>query len=166
MGRSLAQILVVLVVLLMLVNIPFKNDSAGLAQLKPDARPLVIRDGMLLQGSGPEIYLLDDHRLRRISDPEALDSFFRRTRKITVVDDSLLAQFGQGPPVRQLRRCRDNPAIYAVENGRKYRFNGPLPTGGSKPWDQVQFVSCNYLNQLSTGPPISTGDNASQAEFY
>ena len=59
MGRSLAQIVVLLVVVLMLVNIPFKSYSAGLIQLIPQATSMVIFDGMLLKGSGPEIYVIE-----------------------------------------------------------------------------------------------------------
>ena len=90
-----------------------------------------------------------------------------RGEQVTVVDDSVLAQFGQGPPIRRLLRCRDKPAaIYAVEDGHKYRIQDPLSTNKAKPWDQVEFVSCSYLNQLPTGPAPSAGADHVRTEIY
>jgi hypothetical protein len=151
MGRSLGQILIILVVLL--VNIPFNSYSAGLAQLMPQSNSIVIRDGLLLKGSGPEIYVVDNYKLRLIS-PEALSVFFSHYRHINTVEDSLLAQFGQGPPVHRLLQCRTKPDIYAVEDGHKRRVTDPPATNNTKPWDRVYFVSCSYLSGLPDGLPI------------
>jgi len=93
MGRSLGQILIVLVVLLVLVNIPINFYGAGLAQIIPKATAIVIYDGMVLKGSGPELYILEDHILRRISSPEAFEYYFRQ-HKVHVVEDYLLEALG------------------------------------------------------------------------
>jgi hypothetical protein len=154
-GRNLGQILIILVVLLVLVNIPFGYLGLGLAQLMPDPQPVVLQNGMLLQGSGPKIYLLEDHRLRWISSPESFKHYFRDHGQVKLIEDSLLAQFGQGSPIRHLVKCRDLPYLYALENGQKRWVKNPNLTAQTKPWDQIHPVSCAYLSSLPTGPPIS-----------
>ncbi len=151
MGRSLGQIFIVLVVLLVLVNVPFNSASAGLAQLLPQSTSIVIRDGTLLKGSGPEIYVVDNYKLRRVHS-EALQAFFN-PKRINTVEDSLLAQFGQGAPVYRLLQCRTEPDIYVVEDGHKRRVAAP-PTNPTQSWDQANFVTCSYLARLPDGPTL------------
>lgn len=154
MGRSLAQILLVLIVLLGLANMPLNYLGTGLAHLMPDSPALVIRDGMLLQGSGPEIYLLEAHQLRLISSPEALDRFFQH-HQVRRVEDSLLAQLGQGRPIRRLLKCPGRPGIYALENGRTYRVQEPPLAEPTGPWDRVELVSCDFLLSLPAVPLVT-----------
>jgi hypothetical protein len=153
MGRSLAQILIVLVVLLVLVNIPLNSLRAGLAQLVPHNSAMVIRDGLLLQGSGADVYVLQDYKLRLISSPEAFRHYFD-VPGITTVEDSFLEQFGRGQPVRLLARCQDSPTVYALENGRKRWVKDPPPTNQASVWDRIELVPCGYLHDLPAGPPI------------
>jgi len=153
MGRSLGQILVVLVVLVVLVNIPISHLGTGLAQIIPHTTGTVIRDGMLLKGSGPEIYVLEDYKLRLISNATTLRLFFISDTP-QVVEDSLLEQFGKGQPIRRLVRCQDSPYIYALEDGRKRWVKDPPTHNSEKPWDQVYMVSCVYLRNLPEGLPI------------
>jgi hypothetical protein len=152
MGRSLAQIVVLLVVVLMLVNIPFKNYSAGLIQLIPQATSMVIYDGMLLKGSKPDIYVMEDYKLRRIVGPEAFQHFFRG-RQVNRVEDSALQQFAQGQPIFELMQCPGSPDVYALENGLKRWVKDP-PSNPAKQWDQTETVACDYLRLLPDGAPI------------
>lgn len=152
MGRSLAQIVIVLVVLLVLANIPLGNYSNGLAQLVPQSSALVIHDGLLLKGSGPQIYLVEDYKLRPFSSPEAFDQRFR-LEHVVQVEDSLLEQLGQGQPVRRLLRCPDSPAIYALENGRKRWLKEPPPAPAHS-WDRATTVQCSTLRRMPDGLPI------------
>lgn len=152
MGRSLGQIFIILVVLLMLVNIPFNSYRAGLAQLMPQSSSIVIWNGSLLKGSGPEIYVVDNYKLRQVSS-ESLKEHFGRNRPINQVEDNLLAQFGQGPPIYRLLQCRTRSGIYAVEDGYKRRLLKP-PTNPANSWDKAGFVACSYLEHLPDGPPI------------
>ncbi len=149
-GRSLAQILIVLVVLLVLVNLPLGNTRTGLAQLVPQTSALVIRDGVMLKGQGPEIYRVEDYKLRRI-ESEA-HHYYWPLNKVVTVDDSLLAQFGQGQPIRRLIKCANSPTIYALENGQKRWVFDPPPAG--RPWDKAFVISCTALSRLPDGPPI------------
>lgn len=151
-GRSLAQIVIVLVVLLVLVNIPLGNYSNGLAQLIPQPSALVIHDGLTLKGSGPQIYLVEDYKLRPFSSPEAFDRRFR-LEDVVQVEDSLLEQLGQGQPVRRLLRCHDSPTIYALENGAKRWLKEP-PLNPAHFWDRAVTVQCSTLRRLPDGLPI------------
>jgi hypothetical protein len=154
-GRSLAQILIILVVLLVLVNIPINYTGFGLAHLEPDTTAMVIDEGMLLKGSGPEIYALDDYKLRLISNPQASGRYFRLNR-VRTVEDHVLAQFGQGPAIRYLVKCSERAEVYAleVENGRQKRLVENPPLNSTKPWDQIHSVACTYLRNLPDGPSI------------
>jgi hypothetical protein len=157
MGRSLGQILIVLVVALVLVNIPIRYGGTGLAQSVPHPTPVIIYDGVLLKGSGPEIYALEDHKLRWVSSPEALDYYFYQ-HDIYVVEDSLLEDFGKGRSIHRLVTCPYSPYIYALENGQK-RWLKDLPTGNkARAWDEVNMVSCDYLRHLPEGSPIPKDD--------
>lgn len=153
LGRSLAQILVVLVVLLVLVNIPINYQGASLAQIRPDATAMVLYDGLVLKGSGPEIYVLEGYKLRRIGSPEAFEYYFRQYQ-VQVVEDNLLEDLGEGQPIRRLVSCQGSPYVYALEHGRKRWVKDPPTQDQAKPWDEVHLVSCDYLRGLPEGPPI------------
>lgn len=163
-GRTLAQILIVFVVLLILVNIPINEYGFGLAHLAPDSPSIVIHEGMLLQGSGSAVYLMEGHKLRRISSSEAYQVYFQHRRTVNQVDEKLLAQFGQGRPIRRWITCRATPLIYALENGQKRLCSSEcggvydLRTGQARPWDQVHPVTCDYLQRLPDGPPLPADD--------
>lgn len=152
MGRSLGQILIVLVVLLVLVNIPINFYGASLAQIIPEATAIVIYDGMVLKGSGPEIYVLQDHKLRWISSSEAFDYYFRQ-HDVHVVEDNLLEGFGKGRSIHRLVTCSNSPHIYALEQGQKRLVKDPRTRSKTKPWDEVRLVSCDYLSNLPDGLP-------------
>ena len=153
-GRSLGQILIVLVVLLVLVNLPINYYGFGLAHIAPDSTAVVIYDGLVLKGSGPEIYLLEDHKLRWLSSPEARGCYFH-SANVRTVEDSVLEQFEPGPPIRRLVKCHNNSLIYALESGQKRWVENPPPEDkANKPWDKVYRVTCNYLNSLPDGLPI------------
>jgi hypothetical protein len=160
-GRSLGQILIVLVVLLVLVNLPINYDGIGLAHIVPESTAVVIYDGLVLKGSGPEIYLLEDHKLRQISGREARGSYFHSTNPRRV-EDSLLEQFEQGQPIHRLVKCQNSSLVYALENGQKRWVENPPPEDkASKAWDKVHPVTCNFLDDLPDGLPIPEDAGAS-----
>jgi hypothetical protein len=114
---------------------------------------------MLLQGSGPEIYVLDHHQLRWISSEEAFQQYFK-TRKVRPVSDGLLEQFERGEPIRRLLMCRNKRDVYALENGKKRRVEDPFSNGRTRRWDGAQMVSCTYLQRLPLGSPIFAAANS------
>lgn len=156
-GRIVGQLLIILVVLVLLVNVPISYQGGGLAQVVPESRSTIIREGMILRGSGPDLYVLDNYQLRRFNTPETFDYFDNRyhlSGRIQTVDDDLLAQFGQGPSIRYLARCQSLPGIYILEKGQKYLLEGMLPISPDSRWDRVNLISCHILRNLPDGPSI------------
>jgi len=155
LGRTLGRLLLVLAVLVVLINIPINRYGTSLARIMPDTAALVIRDGLVLKGSGPEIYVLEDGKLRWISSLEAFEFFGYRWEQVHVVDDSFLEQFEKGKPIHVLLKCQGSPHIYALENGQK-RWIKDIPTFEAEgyKWEDVKIVSCDYLRSLPDGPPI------------
>jgi len=155
-GRALGQILIILVVAVLLVNVPLSYRGAGLIHSVPEATAVVIYDGMALKGSGPEIYVLEDHKLRQFSSSDTFNYFQSRyTLKVHPVDDDLLAQFGRSRVIRRLVKCNDLPYIYALENGQKRRTDILPLSAQSSPWDDIGVVSCKYLRDMPNGQPVS-----------
>jgi hypothetical protein len=155
LGRTLGRLLLVLAVLIVLVNIPINRYGTSLARIMPDSAALVIRDGLVLKGSGPEIYVLQDDKLRWISSLDAFEFYGYRWEQVHVVEDSFLEDFERGKPIHVLLKCRTSPHIYALENGQK-RWIKDIPTFEAEGyvWEDVKMVECSYLRRLPDGPPI------------
>jgi hypothetical protein len=141
--------------LVILINVPLNRQGVSLARMVPDSASLIIRDGLVLKGSGPEIYVLEDNKLRWISSLEAFEFFHYRWEQVHMVEDRFLEQFEKGRPIHVLLKCKDSPHIYALENGQK-RWIKDIPTfeAVGYVWKDVKFVSCSYLRSLPDGPSI------------
>jgi hypothetical protein len=155
LGWTLGRLLLVLFVLAVLINIPVNRYGTSLARIMPDTAALVIRDGLVLKGSGPDIYVLEDNKLRWISSLDAFEFYDYRWEDVHIVDDSFLEGFEMGKPIHVLLKCHGSPHIYALENGKK-RWIKDIPTFEAEGyvWDDVKSVSCTYLRNLPDGPSI------------
>jgi hypothetical protein len=155
LGQTLGRLLLALIVLIVLLNIPVNRYGTSLARIMPDAAALVIRDGLVLKGSGPEIYVLEDDKLRWISSLEAFEYFGYRWEQVHMVEDSFLEAFEMGQPIHILLKCTGSPHIYALENGKK-RWIKDIPTFEAEGyvWDDVKIVSCTHLRNLPDGSTI------------
>lgn len=155
-GRALGQMLIILLVAVLLVNVPLSYRGAGLIHSVPEATAVVIRDGMILKGSGPKIYILENHKLRQFSSSDTFNYFQSRyALNVHPVDDDLLAQFGRSRSIRRLVKCNDLPYIYALENDQKRRTDILPLSAQSSAWDNIGVVSCKYLRDMPNGPPVS-----------
>ena len=154
-GRTLGQILIALVVIVLLVNVPISYRGTGLIHSVPEATAVVIHEGMVLQGSDQETYILENHKLRPFSGPEAFNFFQGRYHmEVHIVDDDLLTQFAKGQPIRRLVKCDDLPDVYSLENGQKRPVNASFHFDPSSHWDEVGPVVCKFLRAIPDGPPI------------
>jgi hypothetical protein len=155
MGKLLGRLAILLAALIVLINIPVKSHGVSLARILPDTASLIIRDGLVLKGSGPEIYELQDNKLRWISSMDAFEHRGLTWKDVHVVDDEFLGKFEVGHPIHLLLKCDGSPHIYALENGQK-RWIKDIETFTSEGyvWDDVQFASCGYLRDLPDGPTI------------
>jgi hypothetical protein len=152
--RTIRLLAAGLALLLILVNLPLFNGLA-LARALPDRQALVIRDGLLLKGSGPEVYVLQDNHKRWISSLDAFAHYGYKWDEVHIVDDAFLNQFPDGRPLHVLLKCADSPHIYRLENDRK-RWIKDIPTFKAEGhvWEDVRFISCERLRAIPDGPPI------------
>jgi hypothetical protein len=155
LGRSLGRLMLGLVALLVVINVPINRYGTSLARIMPDTAALVIHDGLVLKGSGTDIYVLENDRLRWISSLEAFEFFGYRWDQVHIVDDAFLEKFEKGRPVHVLLKCQGSPHIYALENGQK-RWIKDIPTFEAEGyvWEDVKLVTCDYLRGLPDGLPI------------
>jgi hypothetical protein len=154
-GRTLGRILILVVVLIVLVNIPITRYDVSLARILPETSSLIIRDGLVLKGSGPEIYVIGEDSLRWISSMDAFEHLGLTWQDVHVVEDGFLHKFEKGRPIHVLLKCRTSPHIYRLENEEK-RWIRDIDTflAEGHVWDDVRLVGCEYLRDLPDGPPI------------
>ena len=155
MGKMLGRLALLIVALVVLVNIPVTRYGVSLARILPETTALIIRDGLVLKGSGSEIYVLEDDKLRWISSLDAFEHLGLTWQDVHVVDDEFLSRFEQGRPIHVLLKCQSSPHIYRLENEQK-RWIKDIDTflAEGHVWEDVRFVSCEYLRGLPDGPPI------------
>jgi len=155
LDRLLFRLLILIAVLVILVNIPVTRYGVSLARIMPDSAALVIRDGLVLKGSGPEIYILEDGKLRWISSLDAFEHLGLKWGDVHVVEDEFLAKFEKGRPIHVLLKCEGSPHIYRLENHQK-RWIKDIDTfvAEGHVWEDVRFVPCDYLRSIPDGPPI------------
>lgn len=155
LNRMLVRLVVFVAVLTLLINVPITRYGVSLARMWPDSASLIIRDGLVLKSSGPEIYVLEKNKLRWVSSLDAFDHLGLQWKDVHVVDDAFLDQFEKGRPIHVLLKCADSPNIYRLENQRK-RWIKDIDTflAEGHAWEDVRMVSCDYLRSISDGPPI------------
>jgi hypothetical protein len=155
MGKMLWRLALLVGVLLVAVNIPVNQYGVSLARIMPESSSLIIRDGLVLKGSGPEFYMLEENRLRWISSLDAFEHLGLTWGDVRVVEDSFLERFEDGRPIHVLLKCGSSDHIYRLENQEK-RWIKDIDTflAEGHVWEDVRFVSCDYLRDLPTGPSI------------
>jgi hypothetical protein len=155
LDRMLRRLAVALVLLLVAVNIPFNRSGFSLARAMPDAQSLIVRDGLVLMGSGEKIYVLENNQKRWITTLDAFEWHGYRWEQVNLVDDAFLDRFGDGRPLYVLLKCQQSDHIYALENGHK-RWIRDIDTFVAEGfvWQDVKFVGCSDLRRLPTGVPI------------
>jgi hypothetical protein len=155
MGKMIGRLAILVVALLIVVNIPVTRYGVSLARILPETTSLIIRDGLILKGSGPEIYKLEDDKLRWISSMDAFEHLGLTWEDVHVVEDDFLNKFEKGRPIHVLLKCSSSPHIYRLENEQK-RWIRDIDTFEAEghQWEDVRFVSCRYLRDLPTGPSI------------
>lgn len=105
-GRGWGQFIFLMVVglgLLLLLNLPGRNLSPS-----PDSTPVIVRDGLMVKGSGPELYLFKGFTIHQIINPTP-DQQARAQR----VDDAFLGQYTCGEPVDRTGR------LFKEQSGQK-----------------------------------------------
>lgn len=155
LDKALSRFLLLVAALIVLVNVPLNRYGVSLARMIPESASLIIRDGLVLKGSGSEIYMLQNDKLRWISSLDAFEHLGLDWGDVHTVEDSFLARFEQGAPIHVLLKCDESPHIYRLENAQK-RWIKDIATFEAEGhvWEDVRFVSCDYLRSIPDGPPI------------
>ncbi len=155
MGKTIGRLAILVVVLLVLVNVPVTRYGVSLARILPETTSLIIRDGLVLKGDGPEIYVLEDGKLRWISSMDAFEHEGLTWQDVHVVGDEFLTKFEKGAPIHVLLKCEASPHIYRVEDQVK-RWIRDIDTFEAEGhvWDDVRIVSCDYLRSIPEGASI------------
>lgn len=155
--KMLFQLSLAVFVLIIIINIPFNRFGTNLARAMPDEQAMVVRDGLVIKGSGEEIYVLEDNKKRWISSLDAFEYFGYQWSQVNVVEDEFLARFEDGRPIHVLLKCNRSPHVYALEDGEK-RWINTLATFQAEGyvWEDVKMVSCAQLRQIPDGTPIPT----------
>jgi hypothetical protein len=155
MGKMLGRLAILILILVAVVNIPVTRYGVSLARILPDTSSLIIRDGLVLKGSGPEIYVLESNELRWISSLDAFEHLGLAWQDVHIVEDEFLGRFEKGRPIHILLKCQASPHVYRLENDQK-RWIKDIDTflAEGHVWQDVRFVSCNYLRSSPNGPSI------------
>ena len=155
MGKMLWRLALLVGLLLVLVNVPVNEYGVSLARIMAESSSLIIRDGLVLKGSGPEFYMLEENQLRWVSSMDAFEHLGLSWADVHVVEDSFLEEFEEGRPIHVLLNCQASPHIYRLENEQK-RWIKDIDTflAEGHVWEDVRFVSCDDLRDLPTGPSI------------
>jgi len=157
--RLMARLALGLLALVVLINIPLNRHGTTLATAMPDSRALVIRDGLVVkEEDDPEIYVYQNGRFRWISSLDAFEHFRFTWGDVHIVEDGFLDRFEIGSPIHVLLKCYDSPHIYRLEGGEK-RWIVDIETFEAEGhvWEDVRFVSCDYLRNLPDGETIPPG---------
>ena len=153
--HALGRLMALVGLLVLAANIPLTVSGLSLAHMAPSDRSVVIRDGLIVKGSGPEFYILQGGKLRWISSLDAFQHYGYRWSQVHQVDDDFLDEFERGAPLHVLLKCPQSAHIYRLENDRK-RWIQDIATFAAEghQWADVKMVDCGYLRGLPDGPPL------------
>ena len=153
--RLIWRMLLAVALVTIVINIPVTRYGVSLARILPDKQQLVVRDGLLLKGSGPEVYRLEENKLRWVSSLDAFYHLGLQWDDVHQVDDAYIDTFERGEPIHVLLKCRTSPHIYRLEGDQK-RWIKDIATFRVEghQWDEVRFVECGYLDSIPLGTPI------------
>lgn len=158
-ARLLGRLALALLGIVVAVNIPINRHGTTLATAMPDARALVIREGLVVkEESDEQIYIYQDGQFRWVSSLDAFDHLDLTWGDVHVVADGFLDDFELGPPLHVLLMCPDSPHIYRLEGGEK-RWIVDIETFEAEGhvWTDVRVVTCAYLRSLPDGETIPPG---------
>jgi hypothetical protein len=155
LDRMLTRLALGLALLILIVNIPYNRFGTSLARAMPDVQSLIIRDGLVLKGSGEQIYVLENNQKRWITSLDAFEWHGYRWEQVNEVEDNFLNRFEEGRPIYVLLKCEPSPHIYALEDGQK-RWIQDILTFEAEGfiWEDVKFVSCDQLQNMPNGLPF------------
>jgi hypothetical protein len=145
---SMAAILLVLV----LASLPF-FEGQSLFRVQSEAENIVLRDGLLLKGSGNAVYVMRGETRRLISSIDAFEHYGYRWSAITEVGDDFLAQVPERPPINVLLTWQGIQEIYLLTGTEKRLVSDleALKAEGYTLDGDLRTIPCNRLRSISDG---------------
>lgn len=155
-ARLMGRLALGLLIAIVLINVPFNRHGTTLATALPDSAALVVIDGLVVKEENDEkIYVFQNDQFRWISSLDAFEHLHFTWGDVHVVEDGYLDRFEIGTPLHVLLKCGSSPHIYRLEEGEK-RWIRDIDTFEAEGhiWEDVRFVSCDYLRGLPDGETI------------
>jgi GT2 family glycosyltransferase len=127
----------------------------------------VYPNGILMKGTSPTVFLLENGQKRPIVNEASFTYFKYRWDKIIQIDDDKLSLFPTGIPIdkdksilpfapQNMLAYGKNSAIYLINDGIKYPFSSyNIFQRLIYATDQIIHISDSILNSLPMGPPIT-----------
>lgn len=119
-----------------------------------------VRHGLLLQGSGPERYVVYGGSRLWIRDVAAFNGMGYQTQDVLQVPDEVLARFPQDRPVDgTLLRAKGGAPVYVMDGGKRRRVTSPAVLQREAPvWDNasphVRDIPGGTLTAIPEGPDV------------
>ena len=143
------------------------RDSTGRIGAYQDTRsfsgtaPAVLRDGTLVRGGGPEVYVMSGGLKRHIPNPVTFEAQGFLWGDVNLVSSAVVRSIPTGTPL--LNALADGnllkgsgPEVYVMEGGAKrHVINPTVLTDCGYGWDAVRLIATSSLNAIPTGGPLS-----------
>lgn len=119
-------------------------------------------DGMVVKGSGPEVYIMENGMRRWVVDETAFDDLFLPWDRVVLVADEDIAQYPKGKSILAKSRYpdgmllrADGVKVYRMERGTKRWITSENEFNALKlDWRAVMDISMQKLKTVSEGKPI------------
>ncbi|MEG4087259.1 hypothetical protein, partial [Microcoleus sp. POL10_C6] len=124
-----------------------------------------IKEGALIKGSRPEIYVMESGKRRSIPDPATFEARGYKWDAVIIISDSDLANIPLGLRLFPIALLKDgvllqgsSPTIYVMESGKRRGITDPatFKINGFK-WEDVKAIPDDELNNIPLGAPLSGG---------
>jgi predicted acylesterase/phospholipase RssA len=133
-----------------------------IAQNPPPPPPLdPVRHGLLLKGSGPEIYVLYGGSKLWIRSMQAFNSMGYTSADVLVVPDDVLARLPQDRPADgTLLATKGDPKVYVVLDGQRRWVTSPSVLDRDAPvwdssWPHIRYIPADTLGAIPAGPDVT-----------
>lgn len=133
----------------------------------PEYAPLPIsaiafKDGTLIKGSSPAVYVISDNKRRLIPDEATFNASGYKWENIRTISDRALNAIPELPPLSARIVFKDGTllkgsraAIYVISSGRRRLIpNGQTFDALGYRWENVQQISDSQLEEIPEMPPL------------
>jgi hypothetical protein len=128
---------------------------------------MTFSDGMLIKGSGPEVYVLEHGLKRWITTPKVFSGLFYSWDKIIRLSDSDLANFPPGNkldssgsfPDGALLKSAKNPKVYISDQGKlRWIPNPDIFNSNNFSWENIIIAPDNTIKNKGKGADAQNGE--------